>query len=141
MNKKDLLLKIREIDEDAVELASKYNSLKKKIAKLKKNIEKKTKKDKNLNSAIYIKKPVKPELLEFMNKYKDNDCELFTLVSKHDVQKSISKYIKDTNLQLEKPKRKYFMTNDLLHDLLGLEYNVEYSFLDLNKFIPKMFVK
>lgn len=127
---------LSELEENVSSMENIFKVVKKNVKDIRKLVKKKNKKTKNLNSAVHKKRQITPELHLFL---KDNTKYKQKELSKAEVLKAVSNYIKNEKLQKNTKNKKYFSPDNNLINLFGME-NREYIFLDLNKFIHKHFI-
>mgnify|MGYP001005125950 FL=1 len=81
-------------------------------------------------------KPKRPQTKMYLS----NDLEKFlsvdkgTLLTKAEVMKSVSKYIKEKNLQIQEDKRK-FIPNKELSKIFGIKKPQNMTFVEINKHV------
>ena len=127
---------LNQLEDNVVSMETIFKAVKKNVKDIRKLVKKKKKKTKNLNSAVHKKRKITKQLHEFLinnTEYKQKE------LSKAEVLKGVSQYIKKNKLQDSQENKKYFIPNNNLIKLFEME-NKPYIFLDLNKFIHKHFI-
>ena len=128
--------KVNSLIKDLQSIKKALKTLEKNAAKNQKKLDKKKKNRKN-TSAIHKKREVSPNLLTFMNNNLESGEDKYTMVSRAEALRSISKYIKVQGLQNPEAK-KFFKPDSKLVKMLKIDKNTEYKFLDLNKYLTDL---
>jgi chromatin remodeling complex protein RSC6 len=113
-----------EINTDLNKIENNFNNYIKNISKPKQNTKKGFAKPTNIS----------PELAHFLN------IDENTKISRTDVTKLLSKYIKDNNLQNSLDKRE-IIPNDELSRIINIDKNEKVTFFSIQKLLNKHFIK
>lgn len=113
-----------EINSDLNKIENNFNNYIKNISKPKQNTKKGFAKPSNIS----------PELANFLNLSYD------TKISRTDVTKLLSQYIKDNNLQNNLDKRE-IIPNENLSKIIDIENNQKLTFFSMQKLLNKHFIK
>jgi chromatin remodeling complex protein RSC6 len=128
--------KVNSLIKDLQSVKKTLRILEKNAVKNQKKLDKKKNKKKS-TSAIHKLRVVQPKLLTFMNGNLGKDEEKLLLVSRAQALRSVSKYIKEKGLQNPEAK-KFFKPDTTLVDMLCIDKDTEYKFLDLNKHLTHL---
>jgi len=123
---KELDVNIENIEEKLYNIKSIVTELTSEVKILKKKISKRVKRKKKETL-----RKIKPELAQFMN-LDEKIC-----VSREDIIRFISKYVKTQNLQ-NKNNKSSFVVDDKLSILLKLDKGTNITFLAINKLISHL---
>ena len=123
---KELDVNIENIEEKLYNIKSIVTELTSEVKILKKKISKRVKRKKKETL-----RKIKPELAQFMN-LDEKIC-----VSREDIIRFISKYVKTQNLQ-NKNNKSSFVVDDKLSILLKLDKGTHITFLAINKLISHL---
>lgn len=113
-----------EINTDLNKIENNFNNYIKNISKPKQNAKKGFAKPSNIS----------PELATFLNLSYD------TKISRTDVTKLISQYIKDNNLQNSLDKRE-ILPDEELSKIINMDHNQKLTFFNIQKLLNKHFLK